>query len=65
MSEAKPISCETCKFYKKSQFENIYGTCRRYPPIIHQLSETPYRSTTSFPSVRLYDWCGEYASTNT
>lgn len=54
--------CENCNWFDEAKNENPKdlspvgcGWCRRYPPMV-----TPGIGDRVWPSVRNFDWCGEW-----
>jgi len=49
-------SCESC-IYIDIELKDIYGYCRRYPPVLITKNDEVCSST---PVVERAEWCGEF-----
>lgn len=60
--------CQNCRFYFRD--ENTpegQGLCRRFPPSIAVITQTPKEQRTNFHFPMMMDtgWCGEYSPSET
>ena len=75
MADKKDSSCETCKFRsgggyherevglftKRIAILHLNGQCRLHAPTVSALSTKSRAMTvTEWPSVAMWDWCGDY-----